>query len=159
MFLDGEEVADPYNIVVQLDALAREYARMGRFEPREQLSTRVESMSPGARYVGLGVATLDPGDVPPELTFSDNRPFRGIVALADGTRLLARWGGGLDWVRIESTHTLNVGGTSYRAWTWAGPDVLDQSSEAGRIGGAVNRLHEFILELSEPVMSGRRQRR
>lgn len=160
MFLAGEDVADLHSVVRQLHVLAREYWDMGRFDPRDQLSTRVESMSPDADYVGLGVATLNPGDVTLDgAVFSDNRPFRGIAALSDGTRLISRWTGGLDSVRSESTHTLNVGTTVTRTWSWAGPDFLHGATEAGQIGSAVLDLHEFILQTHQAAHAAAGQHR
>jgi hypothetical protein len=160
MFLDGDDVANLRGIILQLHALSREYSAMGRFNPREQLANRVEPMSADAVYVGLGVGTLDPEDIfLPGPHVSDNPPFRGIGVLSDGTRMLARWTGGLDSVLTESTHTLNVGPQPTRTWAWAGTQLLQDESEAGRIGTAVIDLHEFILETSRADIAFRAHHR
>ena len=73
IFLAGDDVDDLPSIVAQLYALSREYLAMGRFDPREQLSTRVEPMTSNAQYVGLGAATLDPYDIQRESYLPDER--------------------------------------------------------------------------------------
>ena len=153
---DGAEVADPYGFVTQLHDLAREYVGRGRFDPRTQLSNRVEpDLSSAAAYVGLGVTTLDPDDVElhiPEDVYSDERPFRGIAVLYDGTRLLVRWNGGLEPVRTQTTHTLDAGGASTRIWEYLPRDALHPTAtKAGRIASAVAGLHELIMHLYYPA--------
>ena len=152
---DGAEVADPYEFVTQLHDLALEYVSRGRFDPRTHLANRVEpDMSSAASYVGLGVTTLDPDDVElhmPEDLYSDERPFRGIAVLYDGTRLLVRWNGGLEPVRTQTTHTLDAGGASTRIWEYLPRDALHPSAnEAGRIASGLAGLHELILQLYYP---------
>lgn len=153
---DGAEVTDPYAFVTQLHDLAREYVSRGRFDPRTHLANRAEpDMSSAASYVGLGVTTLDPDDVElhmPEDLYSDERPFRGIAVLYDGTRLLVRWNGGLEPVRTQTTHTLDAGGASTRIWEYLPRDALHPSvTEAGRIASAEAGLHELIMQLYYPA--------
>jgi hypothetical protein len=153
---DGTEVADPHGFVTQLHDLAREYISRGRFDPRTHLANRVEpDMSSAAAYVGLGVTTLDPDDVQlhvPEDFYSDERPFRGIAVLYDGTRLIVRWNGGLEPVRTQTTHTLDAGGASTRIWEYLPRGALDPSAtEAGRIESAAAALHELILQHYYPA--------
>jgi hypothetical protein len=158
IFLAGDDVADLPSIVTQLYALSREYLAMGRYDPREQLSTRVEPMTSSAQYVGLGAATLDPYDIQRESNLPDERPFRAIAALNDGTRMLSVWTGGQGSVRTESTHTLDVGATRTRTWAWAGPMFLQGRSEVARTAASLIRLNEFILENSQPDRMARGQR-
>jgi hypothetical protein len=147
---DRAEVGDPYRFVTQLHELARDYISVGRFDPRTHLCNRVEpDMSPAAAYVGLAVTTLDPDDVPlqmPEAQYSDERPFRGIAVLYDGTTLVVRGNGGPEPVRTQTTHTLDVGGASTHIWEYVPRAALRTfATEAGRIAAAAGSLHEFIM--------------
>jgi hypothetical protein len=153
---NGSEVADPCGFLTQLHDLALEYVGRGRFDPRTHLANRVEpDMSSAAAYVGLGVTTLDPDDVElhvPEDLYSEERPFRGIAVLYDGTRLLVRWNGGLEPVRTQTTHTLDAGGASTRIWEYLPRDALHPSAnEVGRIASALAGLHELTMQLYYPA--------
>jgi hypothetical protein len=153
---NGPEVADPHNYVTQLHDLASEYASRGRFDPRSQLCNRVEpDMSSDAAYIGLGVTTLEPIDVPsqrPEDRFSDELPFRGIAILYDNTWLIVRWNGGLEPVHTQTTHTLDAGGASTRIWQYLPRGVLDTNeTEVGRIASAAAGLHELIIQHYYPA--------
>ncbi len=144
----GDDVSDLHAVINQLHALAMEYVSMGRFDSRVQLANRVEQMSHDVKYVGLGVGTLDPSDVivdvPP---LPDLRPFRGIAALHDGTKLLTRWKGGVDTPVTLANRSMNVGAWATRMWSWGGPQFLeDDGSEAGRVGSAVVAMHEFLMQ-------------
>lgn len=149
-----EHVADLYFMLTQLHALASEYASIGSFDPRAHLANRVETMSRKARYVGLGVVTLDPGDISAEpeplnisLPYTDTRPFRGIAVLDDGTRLIIRWSGGVAIPHTLSNRTMDVGPWPTRMWTWRHAETWDKDeSEVARIERAVAALHGLIYE-------------
>jgi hypothetical protein len=155
---EGDDVADLHAIVSQLHALAMEYVSMGRFDPRVQLANRVEQMSADVRYVGLGVGTLDPSDISVDVPpLPDLRPFRGIAALHDGTKLLTHWKGGVDTPVTLANRSMNVGAWATRMWSWGGPRFLeDDGSEVGRVGSAVLAMHEYLMRDHLLRVSGRR---
>jgi hypothetical protein len=157
IFLAGDDVADLRRIVSQLYALSNEYRAMGRFDPRDQLSTRVERMSGNARYLGLGVATVDPYDIPRQSTLPDERSFRAMAMLDDGTKMVSVSSGGQGSVSTESTHTLDVGSDRTRTWGWARTLFLKDESEIARTGAEVLRLNDFILDYSQADLLARGQ--
>lgn len=146
----GDDVADLHAIVTQLQVLANRYVSMGRFDPRDHLTNRVEKMSPAAQYVGLGVGTLDPKDMldgakPGALL--DERPLWGIAVLNDGTKMMVRWKGGVDTPSTMSNATMDTGPWTTRRWAWGSGQFLnDPETEDGRIGLAVTALHEFLMQ-------------
>jgi hypothetical protein len=153
---DGADVADPHRFVAELHEIAGEYVSRGtKFDPRIHLANRVEPMmSPAALYVGLGVTTLDPNDAadsdwPVQASadpFGIERPFRGIAALDDGTKLLVRGNGGQQSLRTLTSHTLEWRG-SPRIWRLLPEGALDtHETEAGRIGSVITPFHELIMQ-------------
>lgn len=133
-------------ILGALHGLAQEYERGPGFDPRSQMCQRVESMGPAATYMGIGASSVTFPNGP------DAEPLLvGLVALADGTRMLVEGGNGMESARLQSTHMIGTGGMlDVRPWRWATSDFRD----AGR---GVQMAFPLLLSLHDAALTADRR--
>lgn len=154
MFLDGPEVEHLPRLLYELIGIARGYLQQGSFDPCTQMTDRQDEMSPWARYVGLGISSLDT----PQASWRQTRqqafgpldvPGRCYALLTDGTMLLMDRGGQSRFgsFTVRSTHSLDViPGQPARIWRWAGDLTdLDSDPQTKPIWHWLHQLHQFVL--------------
>src|SRR5262249_25091269 len=100
MVNDDPAVRDLPALLYRLAALAREryLPTPGGFDPAVHMTTHQDEPSGAARYIGLGVSTLDTpagtwDDVQASAGGADEVPGRCYALLCDGTAILADRGG------------------------------------------------------------------
>ncbi len=154
MFLDGGEVENLPRLLYQLHGIGSEFLRSGGFDPRAQMADRVEPMPRDARYIGLGVSSLDT----PTGTWREarqtadgplNTPGRCFGLLADGSRLLCDRRGEREYgaFHIWSTHSLDIlHGHPMRAWRF-GPHLLHGEPDVDTWHW-LTQLHTLVIEAS-----------
>jgi len=128
LFLAGPDVDDLPRLLYRLTGVAAGLARTDAFDPRTQMADRYESMPRTARYIGLGVSSLDSeagtwAQVRQAADGITDVPGRCFAYLADGTFLQVDRGANRDFgaVSITSSRDLNtVPGMPSRLWRWAG---------------------------------------
>jgi hypothetical protein len=145
-------------ILGALHDLALEYQRTTGFDPRVQMVQRVEPMRADAEYLGVGATSV---------TFPDGLDaipmMQGMVVLSDGTQMLLEGGYGLEPPRVQSTHTLDIGGLlGSRRWRWALGGQFQGASQGVQLAlPALAALHQVTSEshASGGVSSGTGRRR
>jgi hypothetical protein len=156
LFLAGPDVAHLPTILTQLLERAMEYATGPRdFDPRRQMSTNVEPMHRAAKYVGLGVSTLD-GMLAPAAAQSGgsalryDTPFRVLGLLTDETKLVVSGAGMAAPLDIRATHTLDTGQSSGQRWRWM--NTAWQTTDEQRLPEIWERLaalHDLIIDAAD----------
>jgi hypothetical protein len=145
---DEEEVRDLKRLLYRLYKLAVDrYLPDGGFDPRTTMANRTGQMSAEARFIGLGVSSLDTmhgtwADVRDHAGGPMQIPGRCFAMLFDGTRMVLDRDDdrNFGYVRIRSTRDLNVKpGDPSRLWT---PEREIREPEEvwwwlGKLGGAV----------------------
>ena len=131
-------------ILGALQELGHDYRRTTGFDPRQQMCQRVEDMQADADYLGIAATSVTfpngPGAEPTIL---------GIIVLNDDTRMLLQGGYGLDSPRVQSTHTLDIGGLllQSRRWKWARDGQFEDASQGVQMAlPALLALHKLIGE-------------
>jgi hypothetical protein len=127
LFLAGSDVDDLPRLLYRLAGIAAALARTDAFDPRVQMADRSEPMPHAARYIGLGVSSLDTeagtwAQVRQEADGIIDIPGRSFAYLADGTFLQVDRRASRDFgaVSITSSRDLNtVPGMPSRMWRWA----------------------------------------
>jgi len=155
MFLDGSDVDNLPRLLYEMRGIGAGFLDAGGFDPRSQMADRVESMPPDARYIGLGVSSLDTptGAWREMLQTSDgplNIPGRCYALLADSSRILCDRRGEREFgaFHISSTHSLDlVHGHPMRAWRFA-PHLLHGEPDTKETWHWLTQLHHLIVEAS-----------
>lgn len=163
-FLGGEDVDDLPIMLGQLAEIAGDILRIGDLDPRVQMvdPARVDRMTGEARYVGVGVTSLDT----PQTLFRDIRdevdrnpfavPRRAFAHLVDGTLLMMNRTGdtraarssvsqvGVFTETILSNRSLDITlGRAGLVWTRLRP--ADHDHPPG-IWSGLGMLHEAVQE-------------
>jgi hypothetical protein len=153
VFLDGSEVENLPRLLYELHGIGSGFLNGGGFDPRSQMADRVEAMPRDARYIGLGVSSLDTptGTWREMLRTSDgplNIPGRCYALLADSTRILCDRRGESEFgaFHIWSTHSLDlVHGHPMRAWRY-GSRLLHGEPDTKDIWHWLTQLHYLVVE-------------
>lgn len=124
---DEDSVKDPERLIYRLVRLAYErYLPAGEFDPRTTMANAVDPMSEQARFLGIGLSTLDT----PTATWESTQktatgpheiPGRCYLMLQDGTRIIVdrQDDRQLGQVRVTSTGELNIiRGNPSRVWEY-----------------------------------------
>jgi hypothetical protein len=170
LFSDDAAERDLGHLLRRMTVVARRYRGAEGFDPRGTLTTNADEMSEVARYVGLGISTLDtpmeswievleraqsPVDVQGRCyILLDDR--RDRVPPAPPTKLIVDRGGRASYphVRLQSTRTLNIGGNAYRRWSW-----LHDSREGAHPRNVWERMAELHATVYEGVWKAEQARR
>jgi hypothetical protein len=163
LFRDSDDVRHLPTLLTTLARIAHGYVRRGGFDPRQSMAHRTDAMSPQARYVGLGVSSLDTLAGPWEDVRNHARSAmevagRSYVHLVDDTRMILDRGGSFGAVGTTySSRPLEAGaGLAFASWRPLhrrtgdfGDDVWDPLALLNQ------QVHHGIHLLSQP---GRRPR-
>lgn len=151
LYLDGPEVGQLAWLLYEQARIADGYWKTGELDPRTQLANRVEPMTPQARYLGVGVSTLDvPGRPWQQQRHASNTLDVGgrcFALLVDGSWLLQDRGGPGQYgaQRVWSTHSLAVtAGQGLPWWRWGHhlPELEDP--DTADIWRWLHHLHDLI---------------
>ncbi len=123
LFRDSPDVRDLPDLLHTLAGIARQYVLRGGFDARTVMAHRSDPTSAQARYVGVGVSSLDTVAGPWSQVRSQagnalDVPGRSWIHLVDGTRLILDRGGPFGVVGVTySSRALEVSqGMPYTAW-------------------------------------------
>lgn len=124
LFRDSEDVRDLPSVLLGLAEVAADYADKGGFDPRTVMAHRSDPMTVHARYVGLGVSTLDTraghwADIRHHTESALQVPGRAYIALLDDTKMVLERGGpfgviGTTW--SSQPLEINQSMASYGSW-------------------------------------------
>jgi hypothetical protein len=157
LFLDGPETGYLPRLLWEQARIANGYRRAGTLDPRTQLANRSEPMTTGARYLGVGVSTVDL----PEFPWAHQRQSRNgydivgrcFALLVDGTWLLLDRGHHTQFtaLRIWSSRTLDTSAhLNLRRWNWGRhlPELADPATR--EIWVQLQGLHRVLAEATCP---------
>jgi len=167
LFLAGPDVDDLPRLLYRLSGLAAGLARADGFDPGTQMADRIEPMPRGARYVGVGVSSLDTdtgtwAQVRQEADGLIDVPGRCYAYLADTTCLQLDRRASRDFgqVNITSSHDLNtVPGLPTRMWRWADRRYDEQYRRwvVGFLDDPATRdIWRWLIQLHHTVVGGQR---
>ncbi len=157
LFLDGPETGYLPRLLWEQARIADAYRRAGSLDPRRQLANRAEPMTADARYLGVGVSTLDL----PEFPWAHQRQSRNgydivgrcFALLVDGAWLLLDRGHRSQFtaLRIWSSRTLDTPShMNMRRWNW-GRDLPELTDPATRdIWVQLQGLHRVLAGVTSP---------
>ncbi|HYN92792.1 MAG TPA: hypothetical protein VES42_02960 [Pilimelia sp.] len=115
LFLAGPEATELPGLLFELDRVAQRFQEAGDFDPRLRMSNRADEMSPQARYIGVGVSSLD--SPRGQWAASCQRaasalhiPGRAFALLDDGAAIQLDRAGLAEFnrCRLLSTHAIDV---------------------------------------------------
>ncbi|MEV0732301.1 hypothetical protein [Polymorphospora sp. NPDC050346] len=142
LLLAGPEADDLAPLLHRLTTIVTRHG--AGYDPRVAMSNRAERMDAKSAWLGLAVSTLDTPArawaATDEVRTSLEVPVRGLVRLADGTRILVDLADSR--LTIAATHNLAVAGQIYRPWHWR-PN-LTHDPDTRPVWEAVDRLHDTI---------------
>jgi hypothetical protein len=150
LFRDSVDVRDLPTVLFGLAEVASEYADKGGFDPRTVMAHRTDPMTVHARYVGIGVSTLDTraghwSDISAHTESALQVPGRAYIALLDDSKMVLERGGpfgviGTTW----STQPLEINQSmsSYGSWK---PLRRDPNDPIEAIWAALDALQAQVL--------------
>jgi hypothetical protein len=148
LFPAGYDVLDLPRLLREMTEIGRAYQARPGFDPLRSMMNRYDEVSPRARYIGVGVSSLDGPDgawesVRRHATSALEIPGRSFALLVDGSRLVLDRGAQYGGVgRIESSHPLDAGpGQSLRRWSW----LADPDGDLAQVWSGLAELHAIVL--------------
>jgi hypothetical protein len=154
LFLDSPEASNLPRMLYGVCDVAVGLARTGRFDPRTDMADRTDPMSPAARFLGVGVSSLDtPAGKWTHIQQRARQPLdvpgRVYIQLTDGTRILCDRLGrdGAGELRIQSTACLEVTfGHPVRPYRWNRDLLTDADVATAQVWTQLDRLHAILWQ-------------
>lgn len=157
LFLDADAPPELPRLLYELARQAFDWRQQG-LDPYPLMTDRRDEMSPDARYLGVGVSSLDSrwatwAETQRSAQGVTDVPGRGIAYLSDGTSFVCDRGasGQFDEFRVRSTHSLHHGTVRWQLAATA-DGLVDADDLRGR--QMINEVLRRISDLHRAMVGG-----